>query len=352
MNVIGEELLPIACVRLDDARFEFGSSFIGEGAKNELMNLEQLRREIPGMPISIFGHADPVGDDDFNKQLSGRRAQAMYGLLTRKTKLWDDLFLHPLRDDNWKWKAIQHMLTTLGFYEAPIHGKLDGPTRKAISDFSDSPDGAGSKGDHEPFDKNRPLIYMAYMNRICVDAKGNKFQLDSVADFLAHEADEKLGRGDYRGCGEFNPSKVFSIAQDAEFKKSPDKTKRNEENLPNRRVVIYLFPPGRSVELAKWPCPAAKQGVAACKDQFFKSDPKGDVRRNPQALPREYKNTLDTFACKFYDRFAVESPCERGGLKVQTQFVRVHLRLMYVDPEGNRLPFPEKMPRCRGVRSR
>ena len=51
VNVIGEELVPIACVRLDDARFEFRSSFIGEGAKNELMNLEQLRREIPACPF-------------------------------------------------------------------------------------------------------------------------------------------------------------------------------------------------------------------------------------------------------------------------------------------------------------
>src|SRR5262249_54417449 len=224
-------------------------------------------------PVSIFGHADPVGDDLFNKHLSGRRAQAMYGLLTRKTKLWDDLFLHPLGDDNWKWKAIQHMLTTLSLYSGPIHGNLDDPTRKAISDFDDLPENSAAKGDKEPFNKTRPLLYLAYMNRICVDGKGNAFQLNPVDDFLAHEADEKLGRGDYQGCSEFNPTKVFSIEQDAAFKKNPDHTERNKENLPNRRVVIYLFPPGRSVDLAKWPCPAAKQGIQPCKDQFFKSDP-------------------------------------------------------------------------------
>jgi hypothetical protein len=182
------------------------------------------------------------------------------------------------------------------------------------------------------------------MGRICVDDTGKPFQLDPAADFLAHEADKKLGRGDYQGCSEFNPSRVFSKAEDAGFKKSADHTERDKANQPNRRVLIYLFPPGRSVDLSKWPCPAAKQGVAVCKEQFFKSDPKGDVRRNPQELHREYKSTLDTFACKFYDRFAVESPCERGGLKVQTQLVRVHLRLVYLDPEGNPLPFPEKMP--------
>src|SRR5262249_50721745 len=156
---IAEELLPVACVRLDDARFEFGSSFIGEGAKNELKNLEGLRREIPGMPISIFGHADPSGEDDFNKKLSGRRAQAMYGLLTRNTDLWDDLFHHPLNEDNWKWKAVQHMLTTLHFYNGPINGELDPPTRKAMSDFGDSPKGQGSQPDDKEFNKTRPLLY-------------------------------------------------------------------------------------------------------------------------------------------------------------------------------------------------
>ena len=65
-------------------------------------------------PLSIFGHADPVGNDDYNKQLSGRRATAIYGLLTRDTHLWEELYSHSFGNDKWGVKAIQIMLAELG----------------------------------------------------------------------------------------------------------------------------------------------------------------------------------------------------------------------------------------------
>lgn len=109
-NRITEELLPVACVRMDDIRFEFDSSFIVAKATDEFKSLHALRAEIPGLAVSVFGHADPVGNDTYNKELSGRRAQAVYGLLTRKTGLWDDLFQNAHGRDNWKWRAVQSML--------------------------------------------------------------------------------------------------------------------------------------------------------------------------------------------------------------------------------------------------
>ena len=193
-NRITEELLPVACVRMDDIRFEFDSSFVVAKATDEFKSLHALRAEIPDLAVSVFGHADPVGVDTYNKELSGRRAQAVYGLLTRKTELWDDLFQNPHGRDNWKWKAVQSMLQTLGFFDGDLNGKLDGKTKQAIADFQGSPDGAGSTPDSAPFPKTRKLIYLAYMNSICVDESGKPFQLDPAADFLAGGVD-KEGQG-------------------------------------------------------------------------------------------------------------------------------------------------------------
>ena len=291
----------------------------------------------------MFGHADPVGVDTYNKELSGRRAQAVYGLLTRKTELWDDLFQNPHGRDNWKWKAVQSMLQTLGFFDGDLNGKLDGKTKQAIADFQGSPDGAGSTPDSAPFPKTRKLIYLAYMNSICVDESGKPFQLDPAADFLAGGVDKK-GKGDYQGCGEFNPTLVFSKQENADFQSAPDKTERDKQNAPNRRVLLFLFPPGKHVKLDRWPCPRAREGFALCRAQFFKSKPTGDERRAFQDDRREYKDTKDTFACRFYDRLALESPCEIGPAAVQSLLVRVHLRLRYLDPEGTPRNFPQEFP--------
>src|SRR6185369_5432195 len=86
-NTIAERLIPKGCFRMEDILFDFDSSFIRPEAKDELPALADLiekhtltvagppEKKVPP-PLSIFGHGDPVGNDDYNKQLSGRRALA------------------------------------------------------------------------------------------------------------------------------------------------------------------------------------------------------------------------------------------------------------------------------------
>src|SRR5579859_5067245 len=100
-------LIPIACWRVRRNPLPFDPSFLAAdpsaasaGAPNdirsELLNLISLVQAHPGCPLSVFGHADPVGTDDYNKLLSGRRAMAIYALLIFNTdsgtalKLWRD----------------------------------------------------------------------------------------------------------------------------------------------------------------------------------------------------------------------------------------------------------------------
>lgn len=307
-NTIEEDLSPEACVRLDDVRFEFESSVIGPEAATELKLLSKLIKEKPNRPASVFGHADPVGDDDYNKQLSGRRAEAMYALLTRKTALWEKLYSTQLAggSDNWGVKSIQLMLTKLGHYNGPLNGVNDAATQNAVKSFQGSPAGAGLAVDGDPGTMTREKLFAAYMDAICVDESGASFKLDPTKDFLARGVDAD-GKGDYQGCSEFNPDLVFSQSEKAAFDASANKTQRNRENQPNRRVVIYLFRQGSKVSPDIWPCPRAKEGVAGCKKRFF-SD--GETRRSNQALRRKFEDTKDTFACRFYDRIGTLSPCE------------------------------------------
>ena len=108
-NTIRAAILPFACWRCDDIRFDFDSSFVRPEITDELQSLAALREKHPGTTISIFGHADPVGDDVYNKQLSGRRATVIYGLLTRDAGLWENIY----NQEQWGTRSIQTMLANI-----------------------------------------------------------------------------------------------------------------------------------------------------------------------------------------------------------------------------------------------
>lgn len=301
-NTIKAALIPIACWRLDDIRFEFDSSFVRPEAGSEMKHLAALRKEHPKAPLSIFGHADPVGNDDYNKQLSGRRATAIYAMLIRNVQMWEDLYKAPIGGDNWGIRSIQLMLTALGYYNGPINNTLDAATDDAVRRFQRD---QKLKVDGDPGPKTREKLFQAYMDKLCTDNEGKTFKLEKT-DFLAQGADAD-GKGDYQGCSEFNPLLMFSQAENQELSKPQNKAQRDAENGPNRRVVVFLFRPGSRVNPQKWPCPRAKEGIADCKKRFW-SD--ADKRRAFQATRREQEKTHDTFACRFYERISSHSPCE------------------------------------------
>jgi len=304
-NTIKASLIPVACWRVDDIRFEFGSSFIKPDVRDEFQDLYSLIKTHPDAPLSIFGHADPVGQDDSNKKLSGRRAQAVYAVLTRNTDLWEDLYKNPLGSDRWGKESLQIMLSALGYYQGPVHGKMDQETDDAVRRFQGD---HGLEVDGDPGSQTRPVLYETYMDLICVDEEGSPYRLDPGSDFLGQGADAK-GKGDYQGCSEFNPLLLFSQEEEGKFKKPENKEERNAENSPNRRVIVFLFAPGSVAHSETWPCPRAKEGGADCKKRFW-SD--GEERRNThlQAQRRTFEDGKDTFACRFYHRMATNTPCE------------------------------------------
>ncbi len=321
-NTARLRLIPIACFRIDDVRFKFDSSFILPSIAPELKALARLlaKDANKGAPLSIFGHADPTFEgnfergsstaqsgDDYNKVLSGRRAIAVYALLIRDPSFWNTLYSNHLGGDVWGEASIRVMLD-----------RTDPPS-PSPSPNSSSPGGSNTASsgsarnarvrDIANDSGQRQQLFLKYMNLLSGDLK-----LDKSKDFLARGAgpDQK---GDVQGCSRFNPLLLFSQEDEAQFKiadHQKDKAAlaaRNKNNAPNRRVMILIFRKGSQILPAKWPCPSYKEGAAACKKRFF-SD--GEHRRSSHlpGVDRKFTESRDTFACRFYQRISDNSPCQ------------------------------------------
>lgn len=280
-NTIRMELIPVACWQVHDVRFAFGSSFVLPTARTEFQELAKLRKDHAGAPLSVFGHADPVGDDIFNKILSGHRAEAVHAVLVRDVAQWEKLY-NTGSGEGWGKPSVDAML-----------GAVGSPT---VKDFQ-AKSGLVTDGIAGP--KSRAKLFAAYMDFLSPETLGPQ-------DFLARGADAGH-KGDVQGCGEFNPMMVFSQVEDKRLKQQANKPERDTKNAVNRRVMVLLFRPGSVVPIDKWPCPRTSEGVADCHKRFW-SD--GEQRRSPQAAHREFGQTQDTFACRFYHRLVVHSPCE------------------------------------------
>ena len=324
-NVVRTVLIPRACFRREDNSFDFNSSFVFD---IDAGPLKDLLDKHPGSKLSIFGHTDPVGQDDYNKVLSGRRAQAVFGLLIRDVKTWEDLYFnHDAQGtDKWGVRSVQIMLNRVGLLTGRADGVLDQPTKEQLKQYEMtrqlSPGGFNAKQEISRLTFQK--LAAEYMDLICTDDDKKDFRL-TPDDFLAR-GKGKDGKGDFQGCGEFNPILLFSKAEKEELDKPEQHQQRNEKNRANRRVMILLFREGSEIDPNKWPCPTVKEGVAGCKARFFSN---GEKLRSNQDKERRFQETKDTFACRFYHRLLVASPCER----VLASFV---IRLF--DPVGEPLP--------------
>lgn len=170
------------------------------------------------------------------------------------------------------------------------------------------------------------------MKSLAQEPDGTPFDFKREA-FLGKGADAK-GKAAFQGCSEFNPILILSETQTKAIDADKGKDKhftRNQLNAPNRRVVLYFFPPGLEVDLQKRPCPLASEGPSKCRKRFW-SDHKTRLKADPD-FPRTYgpipnldpsmviDPARDTFACRFYDRLARRSPCEAGFQEWIVQFV-------------------------------
>ncbi len=271
-NTIVLEVNVVACWKVEDIFFEFDEAFVKKEitvqdqvktTSDEFKKLRDLYnrlvtlfeqhpsyRKYPRPPATVFGHADRVGGDDYNKTLSERRAKVIYGILLRDPAIWKEVFK---RKDGLKY--LEERLKDNGY------------------------------------DLNDESI-TSYMDELCPDFKLEK------ADFLGGDNGECA----FQGCSAFNPVLMFSKKEWDAFKKPKNREKRDAENQPNRRVIIYLFEPGTKVDPKLWPCPEEPE-IQGCKDRFW-------LDREDRRAFKETRRTNNTYACRFYERIARLSPCE------------------------------------------
>jgi peptidoglycan hydrolase-like protein with peptidoglycan-binding domain len=318
-NAIRIPLLPVACWRLNDPGFAFDSSFVAPDFQKEVDQLRSHLKTYEGCPAALFGHCDPAGSDQLNKTLGDRRAIAIYALLTRQPDMWAYLYDNPAVGDTWGMHAIQTMLTSVigssgsPYHPGPISGQNDSVTTEAIRAFQGD---SGNTATGQADGNTRTALFGAYMDWL-VSADPKTPSLMQITDFLGGQG---AGRGDLpkmslQGCSRFNPVVLLTASEMAE----PDTTTRNADDAPNRRVIMFLFEKGTTVDASAWPCPEVKKSFDGCTAVFW---PDGDQRRQNGDARRDYKDTRDTMACRFYDRFARRSTCE--GKQDDAYLVRLH----------------------------
>jgi outer membrane protein OmpA-like peptidoglycan-associated protein len=312
-NTIRVPLIPVACWRLNDPAFAFDSSFVSPDFRGEIETVSGIIAANQGCPAALFGHCDPAGDDALNKTLGDRRAIAIYALLTHQPALWAYLYDNPQVGDTWGTHMLQCALNKITdseghpFGAGKPDGKYGPKTTAAVKRFQN--DKKISPADGQATVETRKALFDAYMNWLCTP-EGTPSSpppppLMQQSDFLggAGANANDLPKMSLQSCGKFNPVVLLT---DAEMNGADQRT-RNAHDAPNRRVMMFFFKKGSVVAPDVWPCPKVKEPNEACKTVFW---PDGDARRKNKDELRRYKDTHNTMACRFYDRFARRSPCE------------------------------------------
>jgi len=71
-------------VNMSDVLFDTGSSTLKSGAREKLAKISGILLAHPGLTLQVEGHTDSVGTDDFNQQLSERRADSVRDFLAEE----------------------------------------------------------------------------------------------------------------------------------------------------------------------------------------------------------------------------------------------------------------------------
>jgi|GEM_PF-2509126 len=294
----GKPPIPVAVWSLGSAHFGFDSSFILPGAAAEIADLRQKLTQHPGAAVAVFGHADPTGDADYGKKLSGRRAYSVFCLISHHADGWVELS-KGASGDKWDLRATQTMLSHLAskagpkYYGGSIDGKIGPKTENGIREFQKD---KALKVDGIAGPVTTKKLHESYMKSLCETPVRH-------ADFVGDPQDAKR-QWACNGCSEFNPVLVLSKTDEDKFRAASNKAGRAARNAPNRRATVMLFP-----ETAKgpgnvtFPCPSWSDGPAKCKGQFFDD---ADMRRKPSEAQRSWEKDKDTFACRFYAGVSTE----------------------------------------------
>jgi outer membrane protein OmpA-like peptidoglycan-associated protein len=316
---------PTACVRLEHGRFAFDSSFPHPSLANELSRLFAVRSpsDAQGDKLAVFGHADPIGDEAYNKTLAGRRARAVYALLTREPATWDALHQDASHGDRWGIESLYTCLAALGYEPGPPSARATDAFHAAVRAFKAD---HGLHADPQVDRDTRLALFGAYMDCLTGNEAGTG-RAYAASDFVGEGREPRL-RGAVQGCGERNPAMVLSEDETKELAPDSRRDERIHTQRVNRRVLIFLFRPSDVESMSLWECPSADAGPDGCAKAAWSNR---DERLAPAAKRRLVNRHGKTFGCKFYDWIARLSPCEALRVTVNV-WIRDRDGVPYADP--------------------
>jgi outer membrane protein OmpA-like peptidoglycan-associated protein len=293
-NTLKQSIIPFACWRAHDMRFAFDSSFVLPEIAVEIALLKDLidshtvkdEQGVEHKPaLSVFGHADPTGNDDYNKALSGRRAQAIYALLTRKTDLWEELFNHP--GDHWGKDALGTMLDTVT-PTAPAQPSAGGTSQSAspkpgtgpIAGDKDSPADQERETQLNQLESNageRKKLFKSYMDVVCAS---EVFRLEA--------ADQSRLQGEGVEIAGQLPGLIGQEFSDEEdFVQAAGRIAGADEIKKNQQVLVQAAKKAKPFEVKP------EDFLAGGKDKGGKADYQGCGEFNPVFL--QSQKDIDEF---------------------------------------------------------
>jgi outer membrane protein OmpA-like peptidoglycan-associated protein len=253
---------------LQNTTFGFDKSFLrprqAKALKEMCARIKDWKGKHPDGKMAVFGHADAVGREEYNKALSERRSRSIFAFLTKDPAVWEELY----KQENWGLGAVQDLVRQMGHDPGASDGQ-DGPkTQAAIKGFQ----------------KDRGLAETGRNDAGLREALFKAFMDDCNALDLKKKDFDDISGEPSAGCSEFNRVENTEGASE-----------------PNRRVAVFLLKSNKNFPIA-YPC---KRGdVAPCRAQATR---KGD-RRTPG------------FKCLFYDQLVEEvkgggEPVKLGAVK-------------------------------------
>jgi len=87
----GAAVNAVGCWTLDTILFDFDKTEIKSAAYPLLDNVVSILKKNPDMKVLLSGHCDNVGTQEYNLDLSQRRANAVRDYIVRKGILWRKL---------------------------------------------------------------------------------------------------------------------------------------------------------------------------------------------------------------------------------------------------------------------
>ncbi len=301
-KVVGEmaERL-IKCHVLEDVTFGSDKSFLSPAQAARLnvlcKSIGEWRGEHPDGKLAIFGHADAVGKEEYNKGLSERRARSVLGFLLKDTQAWEDLS----QEEKWGLAPVQDLLRQLGHDPGALDGQNGPKTKAAVESFQSK---KGLAKDGVAGAETRKALFQAFMDEC------NTLELQKK-DF------DDINGAPSAGCSEFNRVEPTEGASSA-----------------NRRVAVFLLKSSKNFPI-QYPC--RKGDIGPCKKQVGR---KGE-RRSPG------------FGCCFYDKLVTETAPDGSeiqgtvtiGLPLHSESSRAQGRRIKVTMKGE-IVFDQPLEEC------